>query len=387
MALTRALVRTPSVNPSLDPGGHGEAEVAALAAGWLESWGFRTARDEVEPGRVNVLGRLGAGGGPTLLLNGHLDTVGVEGMTVSPFEGRLVAGRLEGRGACDMKAGIGAILAAAAALAREGLEGGTLLVALTADEEHASVGMQRLVEEGIGGEGVRADAAVVCEPTELAVTPAHKGFLWLEADFRGRAAHGSRPDRGVDAIRHAALYLAELEALHAALGEGTAHGLLGHGSFHAGTIRGGTAPSVYPDACRVTLERRTLPGETPEQAAAPFEAALDRLRARHPEVQATLERGLFRPGSDVPRESPLVRGLLDALGDEGVDPRVEGMTAWVDAAFLNGAGIPAVCLGPGSIAQAHAADEWVDVEQIRTCARVLERFARAFLEGEAGSAP
>lgn len=374
LALTRVMVAIPSVNPALEEGGTGELEMARQTAIWLEGWGFQTRITEVAPGRANVVGSLG-GGGRSLLLNGHLDTVGVAGMTVPPFGGDSGDGRLVGRGSADMKAGLAAVLATARAWSREGGTG-RLVVALTCDEEHASEGMQALVAGG-----VRADAAVVAEPTSLAVMPAHKGFAWVEVAFRGRAAHGSRPEVGVDAIRHAAAFLQEMDAQEVLLARGASHPLLGHGSFHAGTIRGGSAWSVYPDRCALTLERRTLPGEPADGFLSEVEQAVRRTGERIPGLDAAVRLDLVRPASDVPVEHPLVQGLLAAAEGEGVSPRVEGMTAWVDAAFLNEAGIPAVCFGPGSIAQAHSADEWVDAEEIRTAARVLTRFATAFLRG------
>ena len=374
-ALARALVRVPSVNPLLEEGGAGEEEVARLAARWLELWGFGVTLDEVAPGRFNVVARHGRPG-PVLLLNGHLDTVGVAGMTVPPFDGAVEDGRLLGRGACDMKGGVASLLAAAAALARDG-HPGELVVALTADEEHASLGMQAVVASGL-----RADAAVVCEPTSLAVMPAHKGFVWIETVFHGRAAHGSRPDRGVDAVLHAGLYLAALAPRADALRAGPPHPLLGHPSFHAGTVRGGSAASVYPERCELVLERRTLPGETPAAVEAEFREVLDALRRRTEGMEAELRVGLARPGTEVGGDHPLVRGLLEACRSEGVEPRVEGMTAWVDAAFLNESGVPAVCFGPGTIGMAHAADESAPLDEIEACARVLEAFARRFLDGE-----
>ncbi len=370
--LARLLVSIPSVNPTLSPGGAGERRMAEATADLLEGWGFATEVYDAAPGRPNVVAAL-EGSGPTLLLNGHLDTVGVDGMAVDPFGARVEGGRLWGRGACDMKGGVAALMAAAARLAGGGPRPG-LVVALTADEEHASVGMAELV--GRKG-GPTADLAVVCEPTGLAVMPAHKGFVWLRAVFRGRAAHGSRPDVGLDAIRHAALFLAELDAHAEELRRRPTHPLLGHGSFHAGTIAGGAAESVYPDRCELTLERRTVPGERTEDVVRDFQKVLDALAAREPDLDASLTMTLDRPGTEVPVETELVRGLLDAGAEHGVEPAVEGMTAWVDAAFLNEAGIPAVCYGPGSIEQAHTDDEWVGVEEIRTCARVLESFARA----------
>lgn len=370
LALAQALVATPSVNPSLAQGGVGESEVASLCAGWLRGWGIPAEVVEVAPGRTNVVAVL-EGDGPTVLLNGHLDTVGVEGMTVDPFGAVVRNGRLVGRGTCDMKGGVAAILAASARLSRSGPRP-RVVVALTADEEHASLGMDALVRSG-----VRADVAVVCEPTGLQVMPAHKGFVWIEAEFLGRAAHGSRPDLGVDAIRHAGLYLAALDTYAHELVTAPPHPLLGHGSFHAGTVRGGTAESVYPDACTLLLERRTLPGEDPGRVVSDFRRFLATLGEREQDLSATLRMSMHRPGTEVPVESALVRGLLEAARGAGARGGVAGMTAWVDAAFLNGAGIPAVCFGPGDIAQAHTADEWIDAGEILLCAEVLERFARA----------
>jgi len=369
VALAQALVATPSVNPVLAAEGSGEAEIAVLCAGWLRDWGLETDTHEVAPGRWNVIARL-EGDGPALLLNGHLDTVGVEGMVIPPFEPRMSNGRLSGRGACDMKGGIAALLAATARIAGGGPRPG-LIVALTADEEHASLGMSAVVRSDIG-----ADMAVVCEPTGLAVMPAHKGFAWVRAVFRGRAAHGSRPELGVDAIRHAGLFLTALDEYAEDLRSRPSHLTLAHSSIHAGTIAGGTAASVYPDLCELILERRTLPGERPEQVIRELEAVLDGLESREAQLDASLEMSLFRPGTEVDVASPLVQGLLDAGREHALESGIEGMTAWVDAAFLNEAGIPAVCYGPGDLAQAHSADEWIDVAQIIACADVLETFAR-----------
>jgi acetylornithine deacetylase len=382
IAIARALVGIPSVNPVLEPAGGGEREIAEATCSWLKQWGFTAHTAEVAPGRWNTIGHLeGPGQGPTLLLNGHLDTVGVEGMTIDPFSAEVVDGRMWGRGSCDMKGGDASLLAAAAALARDGLSCGRLVVALTADEEHASLGMQSLIESG-----VRADAAIVCEPTDLAVMPAHKGFVWIEHVFTGRAAHGSRPEVGIDAIEHAGRYLSLFGDLRENLrttsaSNGSVHPLLGQGSFHAGTIQGGVAASVYPAECRLVVERRTVPGETDAQVMAEFRGLAERAAALIPDLSLEVTQGLTRPATEVSAESPLVQGLLRALAGRGLDPSVEPMTAWVDAAFLNEAGIPAVCFGPGSIAQAHSVDEWIEVVQIEHCARVIEDFARSFLDG------
>ena len=371
--LLRALVATPSVNPAMEASGTGEGAIAALAAGWLGSWGFDVDTVEAEAGRPSVLARLRRGVGPSLILSGHLDTVGVDGMIVNPFGAEVREGRLYGRGACDMKGGVAALLAAARDLVESALAG-ELIVALTADEEDAAIGCRRLVSDGL-----RADAAIVCEPTDLALAPAHKGFVWLEVDFHGRAAHGSRPDRGVDAIRHAGQFLARLEELEAPLTRRPPHPYLGHGSIHAGTIRGGTAPSVYPSSCRLVLERRTLPGESAAAVRSEVEYLLGRLRSESPALRAEVEVTLDRDGSEIATGHPLVVELAAALEAEGIEPRVEGMTAWVEASVFNDGGTPALCFGPGRIEDAHSVDESIDLAQVETAHRALVRFAERFL--------
>ncbi|HUG40292.1 MAG TPA: ArgE/DapE family deacylase [Longimicrobiales bacterium] len=371
--LLRALVSTPSVNPGMEPDGTGEGEIARLTAGWLGEWGFDTRIVEAEPGRPSVLARLRHGPGRSLILNGHLDTVGTQGMTIAPFSAGISDGRVWGRGACDMKAGVAALLAAGRDAAAAGFTG-ELIIALTADEEEAGIGCRRLVQDGL-----RADAAIVCEPTGLAIMPAHKGFVWIGIDFHGRAAHGSRPDRGVDAIRHAGQFLARLEELEATLTQRRRHPLLGHASIHAGTIRGGTAPSVYPSSCRLVLERRTLPGDTAAAARSEVEYLLGRLRSDAPTLRADIDVVLHRNGSEVAPDHPVVAAFARVLAGVGIEPRIEGMSAWVEAVVFNEAGTPAFCFGPGRIEDAHSADESVEVEQVEAGHAALTGFVREFL--------
>jgi len=372
VAIAQLLVAIPSVNPSLARAGEGEQRIAEAAARLLREWGLEVETFDVAPGRPNVMARLQGSGATTLLLNGHLDTVGVEGMTIPPFAAQILGSRLSGRGACDMKGGVAALLAVARRLAFGG-PAANLVVLLTADEEHASLGMAAAVPR------VSADLAVVCEPTGLAVMPAHKGFVWVTGTFQGRAAHGSLPEEGIDAIRHAALFVSELDRYSVRLQDREPHALLGHGSIHAGTIAGGTSPSVYPDRCEVQLECRTMPGTSPASVLSELTEFLDALRMREHQVRASLEVTLARPGTEVEADARVVTGLLEACRAHAIPAEMRGMTAWVDAAFLNEAGIPAVCFGPGSTAQAHTADEWIDVSEVRMCADVLETFARSLV--------
>lgn len=372
-AMTRALVATPSVNPRIEAAGAGEAEIASLVEGWLGAWGFTVERVDAEPGRPSILARLEGGGGRSLILNGHLDTVGVAGMEVPPFAGVVREGRVWGRGASDMKGGVAVMLATARDAALKTLAG-TLTVALTADEEDAGRGCRQLV-----GRGLRADAAVVCEPTGLALMPAHKGFVWVQVEFRGQAAHGSRPERGVDAIRHAGLFLARLDEVEATLTRRKPHPLLGHGTIHAGTIQGGTAPSVYPSSCRLVLERRTLPGETASAVLSEVEYLLAQLRSDVPSLNAEVEVLLQRDGSEVPADHEAVRLMAEVMTGEGLSPEVRGMSAWVEAVCFNASGTPAFCFGPGRIEDAHSSNESIRIDELEAAHRVLLTFVRRFL--------
>jgi acetylornithine deacetylase len=369
VGLTRALVAIDSQNPSLVPGGAGEANVARALADVLRDWGFAVELQEIAPGRINVVARIGKPGGRSLMFNGHLDVVGVTGMTHAPFDPLEKDGRIYGRGAADMKAGVAAMCAAAARAADSGLAG-EVIIAAVCDEEFTSIGTRGLIERG-----VRADAAIVTEPTQLAIMPAHKGFVWIEATFLGRAAHGSRYDIGVDAIKHAGLFLAELDRYEAKTLGSRRHPLLGRPSVHASGISGGSGMSSYPDRCELSIERRTIPGESTEQVRLEIEELLDRVKLADEKFDGSIKVTMEQQPSDVPTSAPIVKALAQSLASTGTRESIAGMTAWTDAALLNSAGIPAVCFGPGDIALAHAAEEFVAVQEIEDATRVLTDLA------------
>jgi acetylornithine deacetylase len=377
VALARELVRADSRNPSLASGAPGEQAVARVLAEVLRSWELGVEVSEAAPGRPNVIARVGgrAGHGRSLMFNGHLDVVGVEGMLHPPFDALEREGRMYGRGAADMKGGVAAMCAAAARASDSGIEG-ELVVAAVADEEDASIGTQAIVASGI-----RADAAIVTEPTRLAIAPAHRGFAWITVDLRGRAAHGSRYDIGVDAIRHAGLLLAELDALDSGALRERTHPLLGHASLHASLIEGGTAMSVYPDRCTLRLERRTLPGESVEAVLDEVRSACERVSRSRQDFDARVTLDLARAPSDVSTDAPIVRALASVIEAGGGSVRTEGMSAWTDAALLNEAGIPAICFGPGDIALAHAAEEWIDTSEIDRATHTLTELALRWCAG------
>lgn len=376
VALLKALVRADSCNPSLVPGGAGEREVAETLGTILRAWGMEVTLQEAAPGRPNVVARIGPKGKRSLMFNGHIDVVGVEGMVHAPFEAFERDGRVYGRGSCDMKGGVAAMCAAAVLAADSGIDG-EIIVCGVVDEEFESIGTRALIASG-----VRADAAIVTEPTRLAINPAHRGFTWAEFELRGRAAHGSRYDLGVDAIQHAAVLLGALDALQRETLAPRTHPLLGHASLHASTIRGGSGWSTYPESCTLRVERRTLPGETTDAVMQEFEDACARARSKEPALDVIVRHVFSQAPSDVAVDAEIVRALAAAMRAEGEDVAIEGMSAWTDAALLCAAGIPAICYGPGDIVLAHAAEEWIPVDEVPRAARVLARMAQRWLAGE-----
>ena len=368
------LVRTTSINPVFADGEPSdERAIAARLGSMMQALGMETTSYEPEPGRVSVVGRLrGTGGGRSLLLYGHIDTVGVTGMP-EPFSATVRDGKLYGRGSYDMKCGVTACLAAVKALRDAGTTlRGDVLIAGVADEEAASIGMADVLRH------VTADAAIVTEPTELRVCLAHRGFIWVEVETLGVAAHGSRFDLGVDANMRMGRFLARLDTLEQELRARPPHPLVGPPSLHAATLRGGTGISTYADRCRLEIERRTVPGETEERVLAELHAITDALAADDPTFRATVRPMLTRSSFEVDRSAAIVTAVLGATEHVlGVEPKVIGEPYWMDAALLSSAGIDTVVVGPSG-AGAHALEEWVDLESIRQVSEILVRAATEF---------
>jgi acetylornithine deacetylase len=362
----QTLVRVPSINPALAPDGTGEAEVAAAASRWLRAHGVAAHLEEAAPGRPNVYAEIGGGDGPTVVLCAHLDTVGIDGMTIDPFDPRIDSGRLYGRGSYDMKGSAGAIMAALVALQRASLPG-RVLAALVADEEHASIGAVDFVSRH------PADACIVTEPSEGNLVLAHKGFVWGEVVTRGVAAHGSRWDLGVSAIGRMGRIIAALEAFDREQLRSRQHPLVGPASMHCATIAGGSGLSTYAAECRLNFERRTIPGETEEGAIREIREVIDR-SGEVADVSVTFARPPL-VCDRTERVVSCVRNAADAIG--GAPPREIGVAYWMDAAIFAEAGIPTVNYGPAGEG-AHAAIEWVDVESVITTSHVLVRAAELF---------
>jgi len=372
LELARDLVRINSVNPGLVAGAPGEEAIARFVHGFLGDRGVPSELIEVQPGRPNVVAKLpGDEDGPSLLLCCHMDTVSAAGME-GPFDARVQDGRLYGRGAHDVKGGLAAMLAATVLLSQTPPKGGELVVAAVVDEEYRSAGTEALVKT------IQADAAVVFEPSDLKVLVAHKGFAWFRIETRGVAAHGSRPEEGVDAITHMGRVLMELESLDRKLRASTPHPRLGPPSIHASLIDGGREWSSYPDRCRLHVERRTIPGESEKEAAREIDRLLKRLSDEDDQFRSRYELRLARQPYEISSSHALPQAMARAV-ERATKRSVAfgGLTAWTDSAILAGSAIPSVIFGPGG-AGLHSREEYVHTQDIFDCRDALVELAREY---------
>jgi len=364
------LVRTNSVNPALAPGAPGERQIAEWIAGSLRAVGLSAEIFEPAPGRTSVLGKLaGSGGGRSLMLNAHCDTVDAGGMA-EPFSGAIRDGKVYGRGAYDMKGGLAACMAAVKALVDAGARlRGDVLVAAVADEEYGSLGTSGLIQR------VKVDGAIVTEPTGLEVCLAHKGYLWIEVEIAGRAAHGSKFELGIDANMKMGHFLSRLSVLERELRARPPHPLVGPPSLHAALLSGGTGLSTYAPSSTVKIERRTVPGETEARAVAEIQNIVDRLAAEDPDFRAAVRPFFVRHPFEVARTAPIVRAVDRAASAVlGRPARHIGDTPWMDAALLQAAGVETVVCGAAG-AGAHSDVEWVDLESVVKLAEILAETA------------
>ena len=366
--LAARLVEIESINPDVIPGGSGELGVARFVAEWCERAGLETTLTELRPDRANVVAvARGSGGGRSLMLNAHMDTVGVDGMT-DPFVPRIEGGRLYGRGAQDMKGSLAACMLAAADAKRRRLRGDVIVTAV-ADEEFASIGTEATAA------ALSADAAIVTEPTDLRVAVAHRGFVHLEVEVAGRAAHGSRPDVGIDAIAKMGRVLVGIEELDRNLRADPRHPYLGSGSVHASLIDGGQEFSSYPARCRLQGERRTIPGETAALAEQELREIVARAGEGDPQFVAQVRAPISREPFEVSEAAEIVQ-LVRRHGEAvlGHAPETVGVPFWADSALLAAVGIPTVVFGPTGEGL-HSEVEWVDLASLEQCLEIYSRVA------------
>ena len=371
--LLAELIALPSVNPAFLPPRHpnaGEKNIADFLAATAARAGLEVEFQKVladgHQGRANVIARLLPRGQikQTILLAPHLDTVGADGTQFIP---QRKNGRLHGRGACDTKGSVAAMLAALCELANSKsrpLQTEIVFAGLI-DEEHAQAGSRAFAASGF-----KADLAIVGEPTKLQVVTAHKGSLWLELATRGRAAHGATPHLGKNAVHEMARIVCVLETDYAAQLKRRKHRLLGAGTVNVGKISGGTQPNIVPDSCTIAIDRRTLPGET-ESSVRREIAAL--LRAK--KLSATFASAKLAPALPLETDAklPLVQSFLRAANQR----RPLGVDYFCDAAVLSAGGMPSVVFGPGDIAQAHTADEWISLASLERGKNLLLNFLKS----------
>jgi acetylornithine deacetylase len=368
-----ALVRINSVNSAYE-GGPGEADAAAYVRSFFERRGIEVWQQEVFPGRPNVIARVpGRDPSRRIVLEAHTDTVSAEGMTIPPFEPTIERGKLYGRGSCDTKAGLAAMMHAVASLHEQGpTPPCDVWLAAVVDEEYSFRGVVKLCE------GLKADAAIVAEPTRMRLVVASKGVLRWRIVVRGRAAHSSKPHLGVNAVTHMARIVLAIEEDHHRLAA-KEHPLLGPATCSVGVIRGGVQVNIVPEECAIEIDRRLLPGERADEVLAHYQALLHDLKRDHPTLDAAMEGPmLIDEALETPGDSPVVRTAAAVLREMGLDPAPCGVPFGSDASKLSRQGVPSLIVGPGDIDRAHAAVEYVELEQVRQAYEFYRGFCLAF---------
>ncbi len=371
LSVLAQLVAIDSVNSDLVPGAAGESTIADWCGAWLAERGLEVTRLESRPGHPSIIAiARGAHAGPTLLLNGHLDTVGVDGYDGDPFSGRIDGDRLLGRGAFDTKSGVAAVMVAVARAVAEGSLRGDAVLTLVADEEFGSTGTVETLAH-LADAGIMPSAGIVVEPSALELTVAHRGFAWFEVEFTGLAAHGSMPEQGVDAIAAAAQFLRGVDELRGLLQRPTAHLLLGHGTVRVSTITGGTDAATVADRCLLTIERRTLPGDDLDAVERELRELVERAAQSVPGAGGVARRLVARAAFAVDADSAIVSTLADSVERVlGRPARLRGEPFWTDARLVREAGIPCVVIGADG-GGAHADREWAECASVQALEAVL----------------
>lgn len=369
--LLASLIKIDSGNPDLVSGAAGESEIASFLESWFKTEGFECHRLEATPGRPSVVGiARGTGGGKSLMFNGHIDTVSLASYEGNPTDPIVRDGNMYGRGSFDMKGGIAAMMVAAKQVKAAG-HAGDVIVACVADEEAASMGTEEVLKH------FTADAGMIIEPSYLQVTMSHKGFVWFDVTIRGKAAHGSRPELGIDAIAKAGHFLVALEEYGRELAL-KSHPVMGPGTVHASLISGGEEASSYPAECRITIERRTVAGETLEAVQGELVQILERLERDVENFSWSLDTGLSRQPFQADPEAQISKvALAHITAGLGKPPVIRAEPFWTDCALLADAGIPCLLFGLDGDG-AHAATEWITLESLETVTTVLTNIALDF---------
>jgi len=380
VSLAQELIRIPSAVKGIDEGR--ELEMANFIAQRLENSGFKVTLQEPREGRPNVIATLrGTGGGCSLMLNGHLDTVETEGMTVEPLTGKVKDGELYGRGSVDMKGALAAFILIGETVQRLGVElKGDLIISGCVDEEGRAIGSQAMAKSLSG-----IDAAIVGEATGMKIGTAHKGLTFITLRTHGKATHGSSPQHGINAIMAMNQVLTAFDDELPKRFEERRHPTLGPPTYNVGVIRGGYRANVVPDRCEVEIDRRMVPGETVQSVLGETEAILGRLRQQDPtlKVEADVLDWVKALPMEVSKDEPVIRCISKSLRNIGKEPELTTLPYWTDASsFVNLAHIPAVVFGPGDISQAHSATEHIDIEELYTYAKVTALTALNFCNRE-----